>query len=89
MDFLIALSTTVAYTFSVISYTREMKGKPLETGSFFETSTLLVSLILLGRVVSEFARSRAARSVRFISDSLRKLIYTEKPIFPTTPKQAF
>lgn len=63
MDSLIALSTTAAYVFSVISYTRQIKGRPLVTGSFFETSTLLVTLILLGRVVSEFARCRAAKSV--------------------------
>ncbi|KAF1977334.1 heavy metal translocatin [Bimuria novae-zelandiae CBS 107.79] len=67
MDSLIALSTTVAYVFSVISYAWERKGKPFDTGSFFETSTLLVSLILLGRVVSEFARTRAAKSVSFRS----------------------
>ena len=63
MDSLIAISTSVAYIFSVISYAREVEGKPLETGSFFETSTLLVTLILLGRVFSEFSRSRAAKSV--------------------------
>jgi cation transport ATPase len=43
MDFLIALSSGVAYTFSVVSYVFEVRGEPLETGSFFETSTLLVS----------------------------------------------
>jgi cation transport ATPase len=63
MDSLVAISTTVAYVYSVISYIREVKGKPLETGSFFETSTLLVTLILLGRVISEFARSRATKAV--------------------------
>ena len=50
MDFLIAFSTTMAYSFSVASYIFQVRGKPLETGSFFETSTLLVTLILLGRV---------------------------------------
>jgi heavy metal translocating P-type ATPase len=63
MDFLVALSTTTAYIFSVISYVFQMKKRPLETGSFFETSTLLVTLILLGRAVSEFARFTAAKSV--------------------------
>lgn len=63
MDFLIAISTTTAYIFSVVSYTFQIKGTPLEIGSFFETSTLLVTLILLGRAVSEFARFRAAKSV--------------------------
>ncbi|KAF2110678.1 E1-E2 ATPase-domain-containing protein [Lophiotrema nucula] len=67
MDFLIALSSTTAYIFSVISYVFQIRHKPLETGSFFETATLLVTLILLGRVVSEFARLRAAKSVSFRS----------------------
>lgn len=63
MDFLIALSTTTAYVFSVVSYVYQLKKRPLETGSFFETSTLLVTLIFLGRVINEFARLRAAKSV--------------------------
>ena len=67
MDFLIAFSTTMAYTFSVVSYVFQVYGTPLETGSFFETSTLLVTLILLGRVINEFARYRAAKSVSFRS----------------------
>ncbi|KAF2798465.1 heavy metal translocatin [Melanomma pulvis-pyrius CBS 109.77] len=67
MDFLVALSTSIAYVFSVISYAFRLRNHPLETGSFFETSTLLVTLILLGRVVGEFARFRAAKSVSFRS----------------------
>lgn len=67
MDFLIALSSTTAYVFSVVSYVFQIRHKPLETGSFFETATLLVTLILLGRVVSEVARLRAANSVSFRS----------------------
>jgi copper chaperone CopZ len=66
MDFLIALSSGIAYVFSVIAYGFQVKGRPLEnTSSFFETSTLLVTLILLGRVINEFARYRAAKSVSF------------------------
>lgn len=67
MDFLISLSTTMAYAFSVVSYVLEVHGIRLETGPFFETSTLLVTLILLGRVVSEFARFQATKSVSFRS----------------------
>ncbi|KAJ4295408.1 hypothetical protein N0V90_007420 [Kalmusia sp. IMI 367209] len=87
MDFLIALSTTVAYIFSVISYVREIQGKPLDAGSFFETSTLLVTLILLGRVVSEFARSRAARSVSFRSLQVEEtLLVVPGPSSPSDPQ---
>ncbi|KAF2735319.1 heavy metal translocatin [Polyplosphaeria fusca] len=67
MDFLIALTSTTAYVFSVVSYTFKVCKRPLETGGFFETSTLLVTLIFLGRAVSEFARLRAAKSVSFRS----------------------
>jgi heavy metal translocating P-type ATPase len=49
------------------SYAEPLQGRPLETGTFFETSTLLVTLILLGRVINEFARFRAAKSVSFRS----------------------
>jgi cation transport ATPase len=75
MDSLVALSTTVAYVYSVISYIRDAKGKPLQTGSFFETSTLLVTLILLGRVVSEFARSRATKSVSSCSTKINASLW--------------
>ncbi|KAH8725170.1 E1-E2 ATPase-domain-containing protein [Phaeosphaeriaceae sp. PMI808] len=67
MDLLVVLSSTLAYAFGVVSYIFQIYGKPLETGSFFETSTLLVTLILLGRVINEFACYKAAKSVSFRS----------------------
>ncbi len=63
MDLLIVLSTTVAYSFSVVSYALAISGRPLSTGQFFQTSTLLVTLIMVGRSVSTFARQRAAESI--------------------------
>jgi len=48
----------MAYVFSVVSYKYQLDGRPLETGSFFETSTLLVTLLLLGRFINEYARYR-------------------------------
>lgn len=63
MDLLIVLSTSAAYIFSVVSFAYEAIGRPLATGEFFETSTLLVTLIMLGRWVSAFARQRAVESV--------------------------
>ncbi|USP81497.1 uncharacterized protein yc1106_08771 [Curvularia clavata] len=67
MDFLITLSTTMAYSFSVVSYVLEVHDIHLQSGSLFETSALLVMLILLGRLFSEFARFQAAKSVSFRS----------------------
>ena len=63
MDLLVVLSTSTAYIFSIIAFAYQVKGNPLPTGEFFETSTLLVTLIMLGRLVSAFARQKAVESV--------------------------
>lgn len=84
MDFLIALSSTIAYAFSVVSYAFQLRKRPLETGSFFETSTLLVTLILLGRAINEFARYRAAKSVSFRSLQADEALL----VIPTLPHPA-
>ncbi|KAI2609408.1 heavy metal translocatin [Hypoxylon fragiforme] len=63
MDLLIVLSTTAAYTFSVVSFGYLVGGHPLSTGEFFETCTLLVTLIMVGRWVSALARQKAVESI--------------------------
>jgi Cd2+-exporting ATPase len=63
MDLLIVLSTTTAYIFSVVAFGLMVSEKPLLTGQFFETSTLLVTLIMVGRWVSAFARQKAIESI--------------------------
>ncbi|KAL3712910.1 hypothetical protein TMatcc_001612 [Talaromyces marneffei ATCC 18224] len=68
MDLLIVLSTSAAYIFSVVSFGYLVVGKPLATGEFFETSTLLVTLIMVGRYVTALARQKAVESI-----SLRSL----------------
>ncbi|KAF7790250.1 hypothetical protein EIP86_001202 [Pleurotus ostreatoroseus] len=67
-DLLIVLSTTTAYVYSVVAFAFEMVGRPLSGGSFFETSTLLVTLIMCGQLASAFARQRAVAAI-----SLRSL----------------
>ncbi|KAI1767738.1 heavy metal translocatin [Hypoxylon sp. FL1150] len=63
MDLLIVLSTTAAYVFSVVSFGYLASGRPLSTSNFFETSTLLVTLIMVGRWVSALARQKAVESI--------------------------
>jgi heavy metal translocating P-type ATPase len=63
MDLLIVISTSAAYIFSVVSFGYTVYGDPLATGEFFETSTLLVTLIMVGRFVSALARQKAVESV--------------------------
>ncbi|KAI1084657.1 copper-translocating P-t [Whalleya microplaca] len=63
MDLLIVLSTTTAYVFSVVAFGYLVSGHPLSTGEFFETSTLLVTLIMVGRYVGALARQKAVESI--------------------------
>ncbi|KAF6817017.1 copper-transporting P-type ATPase [Colletotrichum sojae] len=68
MDMLVVISITAAYLYSIVAFSFRMADKPLETSEFFETSTLLITLVLLGRLVAAFARIRAVAAV-----SLRSL----------------
>ncbi|TGO43713.1 hypothetical protein BCON_1002g00010 [Botryotinia convoluta] len=74
VDFLVVLSTSVAYIYSIIAYARLAYEKPLSTGSFFETSTLLVTLIMVGRLVTSLARQRAVESISIESLQLSTAI---------------
>ena len=62
-ELLIVLSTTAAYVYSVVAFAFDMIGRPLASGEFFETSTLLVTLIMVGQVVSAVARQRAIEAI--------------------------
>ncbi|KAI0326990.1 heavy metal translocatin [Cubamyces sp. BRFM 1775] len=75
-ELLIVLSTTTAYVYSVVASAYEMLGRPLSTGQFFETSTLLVTLIMVGQVVSAVARQRAieAISIRSLQERNARVI---------------
>ncbi|USP82466.1 P-type cation-transporting [Curvularia clavata] len=63
MDLLIVLSTSAAYIFSVVAFGYLVHHKPLSTGEFFETSTLLVTLIMVGRFIAALARQKAVESI--------------------------
>lgn len=73
MDLLIVLSTSAAYVFSVVSFGYMITGNPLSTGEFFETSTLLVTLIMVGRWVASLARQKVSH-VAFMSGALLLII---------------
>ena len=63
MDLLVVLSTSAAYVYSVTAYGYQVAGMPLSTGEFFETSTLLVTIIMIGRTLSAYAKQRAMVSI--------------------------
>ncbi|KAH6874356.1 E1-E2 ATPase-domain-containing protein [Thelonectria olida] len=63
MDMLVVMSITAAYVYSVVAFSFDMADKPLDEGEFFETSTMLITLILVGRLVAAFARVQAVAAV--------------------------
>ncbi|KLU82408.1 cation-transporting ATPase pacS [Magnaporthiopsis poae ATCC 64411] len=46
MDMLVVISITAAYVYSLVAFGHRVAGAPLETAEFFETSTLLITLIV-------------------------------------------
>ncbi|KZT70859.1 heavy metal translocatin [Daedalea quercina L-15889] len=75
-DLLVVLSTSAAYVYSVVACAFDFAGRPLASGGFFETSTLLVTLIVLGQLVSAYARQRAMEtiSIRTMQQNVAKLV---------------
>lgn len=63
IELLIVISTTTAYVYSVVAFVYETNGRTFSTGGFFETSTLLVTLIMCGRLASTYALRKAADSI--------------------------
>jgi Cu2+-exporting ATPase len=63
MDMLVVISITAAYVYSVVAFSFEMAGSRLDEGQFFETSTMLITLILAGRLIAAFARVQAISAV--------------------------
>jgi len=59
MDMLVVISISAAYGYSVVAYGLQRAGVDLEQGPFFETSTLLITLVLLGRLMAAWARMKA------------------------------
>lgn len=79
MDLLIVLSTSAAFVFSVVSFGYLAAGKSLSTGQFFETSTLLVTLIMVGRYVAALARQKAVESISIRSLQVQTAFLMDSP----------
>lgn len=83
MDFLVVLSSSAAYFYSIVSFGYLAVGNPLFTGGYFETSTLLVTLIMVGRAATDFARQRAMESITIESLQIPTAILVD----PTSEKE--
>ena len=74
MDMLVVISITAAYVYSVIAFALTHRGFVLDQAEFFETSTLLVTLILVGRLISAVARLKAISAVSMKSLQAEKAL---------------
>ena len=63
MDMLIVISITTAYAYSVTAFAFAQRGHALGSGDIFETSALLITLVMLGRLISAIARTKAQTAV--------------------------
>ncbi len=70
MDILIAVGTSAAYFYSVIYVVAP--GELPFGGLYFDTSAVIIALILVGKLLEEFVRRKA-------SDSVRKLLALQPP----------
>jgi Cu2+-exporting ATPase len=80
MDMLVVISITAAFTYSVVAFGFQMAGRALDTSEFFETSTLLITLILLGRLIATLARVRAVAAVSLRSLQTNNAVLSEKGV---------
>jgi Cu2+-exporting ATPase len=62
MDVLVALSSTIAYVFSFVGYVMQVAGHEFSP-PFFETPTILLTLITLGKLISAYSRRRVTSAL--------------------------
>lgn len=59
MDMLVVISITAAYIYSVVAFGLTHAGHKLEQEEFFETSTLLITLVLFARLLATAAKVKS------------------------------
>ncbi|KAL3818072.1 hypothetical protein ACJIZ3_003977 [Penstemon smallii] len=68
MDVLIALGTNSAYFYSVYSVLRAVTSPSFESNDFFETSSMLISFILLGKYLEILAKGKTSEAIEKLMD---------------------
>ncbi|KAL2925736.1 putative copper-transporting ATPase HMA5 [Bienertia sinuspersici] len=63
MDVLIALGTNAAYFYSVYTVLRAATSKNFEGTDFFETSSMLISFVLLGKYLEVLAKGKTSAAI--------------------------
>ncbi|KAJ9535509.1 hypothetical protein OSB04_un001360 [Centaurea solstitialis] len=68
MDVLVALGTNAAYFYSVYTVIKALLSDKFEGQDFFETSTMLISFILLGKYLESMAKGRTSDALSKLTD---------------------
>src|SRR5438128_3962549 len=69
MDVLIAIGTTAAYAYSAVVTILPLLGVALaDKGTYFDTSAVIIGLILLGKYAEELAKGKAGDAIRKLMD---------------------
>ncbi|CAN1184247.1 Probable copper-transporting ATPase HMA5 [Linum perenne] len=68
MDVLIALGTNAAYFYSLYSVLRAATSPNFESMDFFETSSMLISFILLGKYLEVLAKGKTSEAIAKLMD---------------------
>lgn len=63
MDVLVVLGTSAAYFYSLVMYLLSIFGKLSTPHYYFETSAILITLILLGKLLESYATQRTTESI--------------------------
>ncbi|KAI1812060.1 heavy metal translocatin [Poronia punctata] len=77
LDMLVVVSITAAFVYSVVAFGYLEAGSPLQGDSLFETSALLISLIMLGRLITSYMRIREVEKVSVRSLQIAKAVIVE------------
>ncbi|XP_073112548.1 copper-transporting ATPase HMA5 [Elaeis guineensis] len=68
MDVLVALGTNAAYFYSLYSVLRAATSQNFEGTDFFETSSMLISFILLGKYLEILAKGKTSEAIAKLMD---------------------
>ncbi|KAI3511746.1 hypothetical protein L1887_18903 [Cichorium endivia] len=68
MDVLVALGTNAAYFYSVYTLIKALISDTFEGQDFFETSTMLISFILLGKYLESIAKGKTSDALAKLTD---------------------
>ncbi|RMZ81162.1 hypothetical protein DV737_g2699, partial [Chaetothyriales sp. CBS 132003] len=77
MDMLVIISITVAYGYSIVAFALARAGYKVQEKAFFETSSLLITPVLLGRLIAAIAKVRAVSAVSVRSLQAEKALLSD------------